>query len=394
LTSGKLRERSDTLQHSPSTLRAVFDGRYVSDRYHGIGRYAFHVLKELIQALPEIDFSVLRDTGAPESRFDWSTLEAGRSLAFRDLHAPVFSLTEQVAVPRVCYEERHQATVYHTPYFALPWALPGRKSIITVHDCIFEHDSRYMPQRWARLYYTLLMHASTRRAGAIAVPSRATARDLSRFYRASKRKIVVTPEAADPSFHRIEDKALLEAVRLRYTLPADFVLAVGARRPHKNFVHLVRSLALVEGASVVFVGDADERFPDETAAAATMLQGRVRFLGKVPESDLPALYNLATVVACPSLIEGFGLPVLEAMSCGTPVVCSDIAVFREVAGEAAAYAPPTDQQAWAGALREVLSSSERQGRLRDAGLARSRRFTWRAAADALTPIYRSIAPPA
>ncbi|MGA7729842.1 MAG: glycosyltransferase family 1 protein [Chloroflexia bacterium] len=390
MIKGKLRGRSDTLWHPASTPGVVFDGRYVQDRYHGIGRYAFQVLKELIQVLPEVHFAVLRDPGAPESRFEWSALSAGRSVVLRDVHAHVFSLTEQVAVPWACFAEMHPTALYHSPYFALPWALPGRKSIITVHDCIFEHDARYMPQRWARLYYRLLMHASTRRARAIAVPSRATARDLRRFYRASKRKILVTPEAADPSFRQIEDRGLAETVRWRYSLPAGFVLAVGARRPHKNFAHLVRSLAHVEGATLVFVGDADERFPDETAEAATVLGERARFLGKVPEDDLPALYNLATVVACPSVIEGFGLPVLEAMSCGTPVVCSDIAVFREVAGEAAAYAPPTDEQAWALALRQILDSSERQASLSDAGLARSRQFTWRAAAEALIPVYRSL----
>jgi glycosyltransferase involved in cell wall biosynthesis len=167
-------------------------------------------------------------------------------------------------------------------------------------------------------------------------------------------------------------------------------MAVGTRRPHKNFALLVRAVDDVKQATLVFVGEADERFRDDAAEAARPLGRRVRFLGKVDEGDLPALYNLATVVACPSLIEGFGLPVLEAMACGTPVVCSDIPVFREVAGNAAAYAQPSDRHDWAARLDEVLGSPARREHLSQLGLKRSASYTWRRAAEALIPAYSSL----
>jgi glycosyltransferase involved in cell wall biosynthesis len=146
----------------------------------------------------------------------------------------------------------------------------------------------------------------------------------------------------------------------------------------------------VDAAHIVFVGDADERFHDDTREAARVLGSRAHFVGKVAEDELPALYNLATVVACPSLIEGFGLPVLEAMACGTPVVCSDIPVFREVASHAALYAPPDNLAAWTEALSKMLGSPAVRANYRRWGLERSHRFSWRAASEALLPAYSQL----
>jgi glycosyltransferase involved in cell wall biosynthesis len=195
----------------------------------------------------------------------------------------------------------------------------------------------------------------------------------------------------------VEDAELLRTVREKYRLPQEFVLAVGARRPHKNFGRLVDAvgrLGDVEGATLVFVGEADERFPDEAAAAARGMGERVRFVGKVPEADLPVLYSLATVFACPSLIEGFGLPVLEAMTSGTPVVCSSIPVFEEVAGEAVLMAPPDDTEAWASALRRLLTEPDRRDTLSRAGLHRAGLVSWQRAAQAALRVYRRLGVPA
>ncbi|HUP27503.1 MAG TPA: glycosyltransferase family 1 protein, partial [Chloroflexia bacterium] len=351
----------------------LFDGRYINDRYHGIGRYAFHLLLELAQALPSASFTVLRDPVLPDTRFAWEELTALNNVALRDVSAPPFSAREQAVVSREA--ARSRARLYHTPYFALPWAIP-RPSVVTVHDCIFEHDPRYMPRRWGRAYYRLLMNASLRRARFVVVPSRATAADLRHFYGLDSRKIVVTPEAAGGTFRPISDEGALEGARRRYGLDKPFVLAVGARRPHKNFGILARAFAELHApnAELVFVGEADARFPDDSSLTAGVAQGRVRFLGKVPEDDLPLLYNLATLFASPSLIEGFGLPVLEAMSCGTPVICSDIPVFREVTADAALLVEPKQTSAWAAAIARALQDEDMRPGLRDAGLRRAATF--------------------
>jgi glycosyltransferase involved in cell wall biosynthesis len=367
--------------------RVLFDGRYIQDRYHGIGRYAFHLLDELAARLPETPFHVARDPALPETRFDWTRLGARPNVTFADLSAPPFGAREQVALPRAWLAAHPH--LYHSPYFALPWLWPGQ-ALVTVHDCIFERDARYMPRRWARAYYRLLMTVSLRRARAVLVPSAATAADVRRFYGVPERKMRVTPEAADHAFRPLTRDAALEAVRAQYGLPEVFILAVGARRPHKNFARLVDAVGAVDGLALAFIGGHDARFADDVAPAAARIGPRVRFLGHVPEGDLPAIYNLATAVACPSHVEGFGLPALEAMACGAPVICSDIPVFREVAADAAVFAAPDDTAAWTAALRRVAADPDFRAGLHGAGLRRSRDFTWGRAAEAVIPIYRKL----
>lgn len=379
------RSRADLTSASRPT--AVFDGRYVNDRYHGIGRYAFHLLGELARQLPAQRFTVLRDPFLADTRFDWRGLLELGNIGVRNVAAAPFSLKEQTSLPLV--PDLRSCGLYHTPYFALPWLL-ATPAVVTVHDCIFERDARYMPRRWARFYYGLLMARSLSHARAVFVPSEATAQDVRRFYSVPRRKLVITPEAADATFRPITDQGALAEVRARYGLPGSFVLAVGARRPHKNFGMLVRSVANIPAAHLVFAGNADERFPDEAAAEASELGGQVRFLGTVPEADLPALYNLATAFACPSLVEGFGLPVLEAMACGTPVVCSDIAVFHEVVGRAALTASPTSAAGWTAALSRVLLDSSLRAVLSRLGTDRASMFTWRRTAEAVLPFYSSL----
>lgn len=372
------------------TLTVAFDGRYIQDRYHGIGRYAFHLISELASCAPDVNFILVRDPRLTDSRFSYESIASRHNVAIWEVTAPLFSVKEQTAIPKLLHCARNQ--IYHSPYFARPWILPpDTRNIVTVHDCIFERDARYMPKSWGRAYYRLLMRFSLARSYRVAVPSAATAADVRRFYGTPQRKLVITPEAADPTFHRVLDSVQLEDARRRYGLPDTFVLAVGARRPHKNFARLVEAIAPLEEAHLVFVGEADERFRDTTREAALKLGQRVYFLGKVPEADLTLIYNLATLVASPSLVEGFGLPVLEAMACGTPVVCSDIPVFREVAGEAALYAPPENTRAWTDVLQEALRREELREHLSEKGIERAKRFTWRRAAEAILPIYERIA---
>ena len=378
-------------RNSPAQRGAtvIFDGRYIQDRYHGIGRYAFHLVRELAALSPDHSFEVLADPAAPNTRFDFASLEEMANVQVRQVSLPLFSLKEQVALPRVL--RAYRSALYHTPYFAVPWLVPtDAQSIVTVHDCIFERDSRYMPKPWARIYYRLLMRASMRRSRLVAVPSKSTAADVRRFYGVPRHKLVITPEAADVAFRTIDDKQFLSQLRKAYNLPQSFVLAVGMRRPHKNFLTLVRAIGKLDDAALVFVGDADERFPDEVAATAQGLGNRVCFLGKIPEADLSGLYNLAAALACPSLVEGFGLPLVEAMASGTPLICSDIPVFREVAGDAALFVPARDEAAWASAVATVLESSVLQADLRRLGLERSRHFSWRAAAAPLLPHYTRL----
>lgn len=371
--------------------RIAFDARYVNDRYHGIGRYAFRLIEALAQTAPQYTFVVLRGA-APDSRFNWDALGALPNVVLQQGPASLYWPHEQLIWPFVL--RRLGVDLFHSPYFVAP-LLSSVPAIVTVHDLIFERYPEYMPQSYTRPYYRLLMALSTRRAKRVVAVSQATARDLQHFYRISRDKIAVCGEAADPALAPLCDKAERRRLRCHYNLARPFVLAVGARRPHKNFQRLVEAFALIEPHfehDLVFVGPADERFPDEARRTAQnlQLQERVRFLGWAPEADLPGLYSLAQAVAAPSLIEGFGLPVLEAMACGAPVLANDAAALPEVAGEAALLVDATDSLALALALRHLLSDASLRQWLSEAGLRRAASFTWPGVAEKILQVYEEI----
>ncbi|RME44216.1 MAG: glycosyltransferase family 1 protein, partial [Caldilineae bacterium] len=224
--------------------------------------------------------------------------------------------------------------------------------------------------------------------------SRATALELRHFYRVPPDKIAVVWPGIEAAFRTSPPAERLAAVRRQYGLDTPFVLAVGARRPHKNLTRLVEAfagLATVLPHHLVFAGQADPRFPDEArqgvARHPAKLRHRVHFLDWVAEADLPALYALADVLVIPSLVEGFGLPALEAMACGTPVVAADASSLPEVVGQAGLLADPRSVRALTEALRAVLTDDVLRRNLAAAGRRRAARFRWTEAARRTLRLY-------
>lgn len=380
--------------------RIAFDARYISDRYHGIGRYAFRLLESLVlqqdkgsaAAGPERTFVVFRGRGQ-DSRFDWRALAARPNVEVRDGPWPLYWPHEQVLWPRLL--RRSRADLFYSPYFVAPLLAPC-PVVITVHDLIFDRYPDYMPWAWSKPYYRLLMGLSTRRAQRVISVSQATAGDLFHYYGTPSQKVAVVLEGVDPGFGPRANLARLRDLRHRYELAQPVILSVGARRPHKNLARLVRayaSLAPDVAHDLLFVGPADSRFSDEArqAAASAGLNGRVRFLDWVPEVDLVALYALADLVVVPSLVEGFGLPALEAMASGTPVLASHASSLPEVVGEAGVLVNPYDERALTGAMRDLLSDEARRRRLAEAGRMRAAGFTWQRAARRTLQVYEEAA---
>ena len=361
--------------------RIAFDARYISDRYHGIGRYAFRLLESMAVAAPERTFVVFRGQ-EQDSRFDWQMLAARPNVELWDGPWPLYWPQEQLRWPLLL--RRSRVDRFYSPYFVAP--LPATCPVVTtVHDLIFDRYPEYMPQAWSRPYYRLLMALSTRRARRVITVSQATAADLTVHYGTPPDKIAVVPEGVDPSFGPVMDGDRIRALRERYSLTRPIVLSVGARRPHKNLARLVRAFATLASDTaheLLFVGTADPRFPDEArqAALAAGLNGRIRFLDWVPEADLAALYALADLVVVPSLIEGFGLPALEAMASNSAVLAANASSLPEVVGEAGVLVDPYDEEALAGAIQRILHDGALRRRLAKAGQARAASFTWQRAA--------------
>lgn len=374
-------------------MRIGFDARYINDRYHGIGRYAFELLKALTRLAPELTFIIFRGKGK-DSRFDWRTIEAQKNVELRTGPWPLYWPHEQVIWPLSIM--RSNLDIFHSPYFVAPlFARSSLPILITIHDLIFDRYPQYMPQFWGLPYYRLCMRLSTHRARRVLAVSYATAQDLKTFYGIPDHRLAVVTDGIDPEkWNQIPPDDLLK-IRQRYRLSHPFILAVGARRPHKNIPRLVKAFVKIRGQvphDLVLAGPADRRFTDEARLLVSKLglNGRVRFLDWVPEADLPALYQLADLVAQPSLIEGFGLPVLEAMASGTAVLAANNSSLPEVVGDAGVLVDPYDVDQIASVLLFALQDGELRHQLAHLGLQRAKEFSWDYSASQVIKIYQQL----
>lgn len=357
-------------------LRILVDGRVVQDRYHGIGRYTLELVRALAR-LGEVDLVVLYG-GARAERLSVSALgEEGVSLV--PFKARLASLGEQLRWPLLLRDL--SADVLLVPYhLATPWLSPV-PVVAVVHDCIFEADPRFAPSTRVGHLYRVATRMALRRASAIVTVSDATRGSLRDFYGLHMPAENVVHHGVDRRFGTRLPVPRRYAAREELVLPQRYILHVGVRRPHKNQTTLLRafaSLAAEVDVDLVLVGDADERFPDPIPAlvAELGLGGRVHIVPGLSEALLPAVYQGASVFAFPSLVEGFGLPVLEAMAAGVPVVASDTPAVAEAAEGAALLVSPNDIPGWSSALHRILDDRGFAAELRRRGEFVARRRTW------------------
>ena len=265
------------------------------------------------------------------------------------------------------------------PAHVLPPVRP-RRTVVTVHDLGY----LYHPEahtRFARWYLDLSTRWNARVATQVIADSEATRRDLIRFYHTPATKIVVVYPGVGREFAPVTDAAARRAARERYGLPEGYILYVGTLQPRKNLARLVQAFAMLcqntAAPDLVIAGKKGWLYDEIYRQVSVLgLERRVHFPGYVAQDDLPALLSGARCFALPSLYEGFGLPVLEAMACGTPVVCSNVSALPEVAGDAALLVDPTDTAALAEALRVAALDEGRRQRLIAAGRAQAARFSW------------------
>jgi glycosyltransferase involved in cell wall biosynthesis len=374
-------------------IRTVaFDARYVNDQYHGIGRHAYNVLDALTRLDPNRRYLAYYHPGYPNTRFDMEVLRERSNVELRPLRLPLYRPSEQLVWPAVL--ARARADLFHSPYVVLPFAAHVT-AVMTVHDLIFERHPEYWPRGYMQRLYGPTTRLSTRRADLVLTVSESTSRDIREHYRVDHARVHVIGNAVAPIFRREADPARLDAVRQRYKLPQRFILAVGAGRPHKNLETLVDAFACLDPSlapALVIGGEVDGRFADGVRARvhAHGIAARVVRAGTIREADLPALYTLADVFAFPSLVEGFGLPPLEAMACGTPVVAASSSAVAEAVGNAALAFDPRDARELATRLASALVDPVVRAALVQRGLERARAFTWERVARATLRAYASV----
>jgi len=363
------------------TIRIGVDGRVLTDRYHGIGRVAYELCAEMAK-LPDVELVVF--TGDQGSRrFDWNTLAALPHVSVQPVGMKPVDVRQLWRWRTVL--RRAGVDVMFFPYHLGASPVAGVPCLSLVHDCILETDPRFVPSWPVGVAYRLLTSLVVR-TSTVATVSHASAREVERYYGRRVHPGHVISNGVDP---RLGGDA---AAVGRLGLTPGYVLHVGAQRPHKNVAVLVEAIADVPDARLVLVGSADERFPDEVGPAIERhgVADRVVRLPFVPEELLGAVYAQAGLLAYPSLVEGFGLPMLEAMVAGTPVLAADVPVLREVGGAAAHYVSPGCPKAWAAAITRLLADDDLRTGLVAAGAAHASRFTWDAAAARLVSACRSL----
>jgi glycosyltransferase involved in cell wall biosynthesis len=291
---------------------------------------------------------------------------------------------------------RRPVDLLHVQYTAPPFC--PAPIIATIHDLAFEH----LPETFTRrghVQLRLTVRRTARRAARITTVSEFSRQDLIATYRLAPEKIVVTYNGIEPHF-RPEPATADEPMRIRrqFGIRGDYLLAVGSLQPRKNLVRLLRAYARVRDEQrdfhhqLVIVGRRLWRFREIINEAAREPCARdVILTGYVGDADLAALYRGAAGFVYPSLFEGFGLPPLEAMSCGTPVVTSNTSSLPEVVGNAALLVNPYDEEALAASLSRVAGDEALRAELRRAGFERASRFSWRATAERTLALYRESA---
>ncbi len=268
------------------------------------------------------------------------------------------------------------------------------KTVTTIPDIAYEHWPQSFPLH-QRAWLTVLVRESARRADHIITVSEYSKRDLIQTYGVSHEKITVTYEGAGDAFIPLEREKAKEAVARKYGISGEFILYVGRLQARKNLMRLVDAYALVHKAGfphkLVLAGKMDSMFqPVLSRLRDLKLEKDVHLPGYVEALDLPSMYNAAEVFVYPSLFEGFGLPVVEAMACGTPVVTSRGSSLEEVAGDAAVLVDPLDEKSIAGSLMRILADPELRKRLSHSGVTRSRQFSFRNAAHQTVEVYERI----
>jgi glycosyltransferase involved in cell wall biosynthesis len=361
----------------------ILDARTATDHFPGIGRYVVNLASALSRIAPEARVSLLHDPTATATRLTLPDLPRVTC------SISPFSIRQQWNVPRLLRQA--QATLYHSPYYLMPYQ-PGVPTILTCYDLIPFIYPQYFSLSQRLIYHLahILALGTARRVVAI---SRATQTDLTHFFRLDPQRVTVTPLAADTNYVPCQE-GQIAAVRNKYVLPEKYVLYMGSNKPHKNLGRLIEAWKTANikfqtlNFKLVVAGHWDNRYPEAQQHVEKLgLNDRVIFIGPVQEADLPPLYSGAELFVFPSLYEGFGLPVLEAMACGTPVVCSNTSSMPEVAGDAAILVNPLDVGALAEAIGRTLANKDLRQNMREKGLAQAAKFSWERAARETLAVY-------
>ncbi len=363
-------------------LKLGLDARKLTD--FGIGTYLQYLVRGIARR-DDIELTLVVSAGHEER---------AASLAPEAIIVPVradgYSLAEQVRLPAALW--RYKPDLVHIPHYVVPVA--ARFPIVTtIHDVIQLYYPPKGRSQLGLLYLRTMMKAALKRSRRVITVSRASRRDLLHLFRADSEKVIVVPNGVDPGLAERPSQETLTALREQYGLKPPLILVVGNDKPHKNLEMALRAFHLAVRRSnmpgqLVIVGGVAAGGRLARRATHLGLGERVRFLGRVPWNTLVGLYHLSSLLLHVALYEGFGLPILEAMCAGLPVITSNLGAMRELAEGAAVLVNPLEVQEIAGALERVLVDDPLRLRMVTAGKRKAEAMSWEKTVDATVAVYR------
>ncbi len=377
---------------SHTTAKIILDARYIGPHTSGIGRYTQNLVRELLELDSGLKLHLICDPAEPQAGFAKSPHLS--RLSFETFGAEANSLrTRHVLGRRLDFKG---VDIFHSPFNILPAGIPTRK-VFTLHDIMWLLDVNYCTNIWWRkivtgTFYRTLIPKSVHEADQIMTVSHASREAIEDYFPDTKGRVHVTYNAVDPYFQPLDPEIALPLLKPYFDPHSPFVLVVGQGTPYKNhkgaLAGFIEAFEDVPDMKFVLVRRLS-RTDDELSAlrAHPAMEGRIIQLEHVKVDVLRALYSMAHIFLFPSTYEGFGLPALEAMACGTPVVTSNYGAMAEVAGGAAQLVDPRDTASIAAGLRALWDDPEAHKKASERAVARAAEFSWSRCAQQALDVY-------
>jgi len=372
-------------------MKIGMDVSFISGEKSGIERYA----ASLVNGLAKIDCK--NDYFLYTYRRTRSDLAANKTnFTFRVSEKYFFYTALWVKFYLPVTAKRDKVDILHCPCYIAP-VTDSFRVVITIHDMASWIFPENFPLKH-RMVYSLLVPSSARKAARIIAVSESTKRDIVKFFRIPEEKIEVIYEGVSEIYKPVKDENLLKGTRRKYDIPpsSPYILCVGTLEPRKNVARLIESFVYLKAdgkikQKLVIAGGKGWLYDDIFRTVEKFkVREEVIFTGCVPEGDLPSLYSGADLFVYPSLYEGFGLPPLEAMACGAPVVSSDVSSLPEVVGDAGILVNPYEKEELAKSIYEVINNPELKKKMISKGIERAKKFSWQTAARKTLALYEDV----